>query len=543
MAWTRLLESDHVGSGSVESERKEVSQEELLKRGRLAYQALQFQEQAARYRAAAAQLLEAIGLAEGGDPMRLVQLLESQGLQPGTQAGLNPAFDDRFSSLPVHDPLLDSPRRLSTESGLDSGDAKLDLEVDADTCKGLKRESSSALATQERFDSNALSGPTASDSSALVDTSAKGIDPPKSKSSSSRLEPERKAPVSKRKKEPSVKRSDSVQAKSNRARSSRSKTSNRLGVGVWISVAIHAIVLIGLGVCVIQVIQKQEVMSIVAATMEADNVLLETPMESESQIESMLEDVSAIPSPTGGELGLNVDVPSPTVGGMEAGVAMSTAGSGLSRELSGTGASGGKGAPGSKMVEGAEFFGSKAVGNRFVYVVDASPSMRRDRAFEAAKEEIFRSLQSMKPKQRFAILFFGGEVQGMDLISGETAVGKNADLIPATKENLEKAIHWLQKTQPQKDGRPPVDAIRNALEFEPDGIFLLFDGDTKLDNWTSLIRRMNRSEGFLSDGSPEVPIHVIHFFREEFQQSMQNLAQENAGTYRFVPKPTFRSFP
>mgnify|MGYP003338154235 FL=1 len=188
-------------------------------------------------------------------------------------------------------------------------------------------------------------------------------------------------------------------------------------------------------------------------------------------------------------------------------------------------------------------FRSKAVGNRFVYVVDASPSMRRDRAFEAAKEEIFRSLQSMKPKQRFAILFFGGEVQGMDLISGETAVGKNADLIPATKENLEKAIHWLQKTQPQKDGRPPVDAIRNALEFEPDGIFLLFDGDTKLDNWTSLIRRMNRSEGFLSDGSPEVPIHVIHFFREEFQQSMQNLAQENAGTYRFVPKPTFRSFP
>jgi hypothetical protein len=145
----------------------------------------------------------------------------------------------------------------------------------------------------------------------------------------------------------------------------------------------------------------------------------------------------------------------------------------------------------------------------------------------------------MKPKQRFAILFFGGTVDVLELDPGEKIDQPQS----ATPENIEKAIRWLAKNTIQKEGKPPVDAIKSALELQPDGIFLLFDGDTKLDNWTQIVRQLNTSDGLFTDGGTKVPIHVIHFFRDEFQRSMQRLAEENGGTYRFVPKSNFRLQP
>jgi hypothetical protein len=58
-----------------------------------------------------------------------------------------------------------------------------------------------------------------------------------------------------------------------------------------------------------------------------------------------------------------------------------------------------------------------------------------------------------------------------------------------------------------------------------------------------VVRKLNTSQGLLSDGGTQVPIHVIHFFRDEFQRSMQLLAHENGGTYRFVPRPQNRILP
>lgn len=139
----------------------------------------------------------------------------------------------------------------------------------------------------------------------------------------------------------------------------------------------------------------------------------------------------------------------------------------------------------------------------------------------------------MKPKQRFSILFFGGYVDRMELEPGQGG----DRLVSATPENIAKAVQWLQNAKIQAEGKVPIEAVREALEMDPDGIFLLFDGDTKLDNWAEAIAEMNRSDGLLGDGTPKVPIHVIHFFREEFQRSMQWLATCNRGTYRFVPRP------
>jgi len=274
-------------------------------------------------------------------------------------------------------------------------------------------------------------------------------------------------------------------------------------------------------------------LSVVAATVESNDVLMETPAESISQLESTSTDSTSITTPDTSDIKIELDPSAISVEKTDLGIAAASQASSISQQMSKAGA------PGNKMVEGAEFFGSKAVGNRFVYIVDASPSMRRDRAFDAAKEEILRSLRSMKPKQRFAILFFGGTLETLELDPGEKIDQPQS----ATPENIEKAVRWLAKITIQKDGKPPIDAVKSALEFQPDGIFLLFDGDTKLDNWTQIVRRLNTSDGLLSDGGTKVPIHVIHFFRDEFQRSMQRLAEENAGSYRFVPKSNLRLQP
>ena len=187
---------------------------------------------------------------------------------------------------------------------------------------------------------------------------------------------------------------------------------------------------------------------------------------------------------------------------------------------------------GSKMLTGAEFFGVKATGNTFVYLVDSSPSMRRDGAFEAARNEIVRSLSSMKPKQRYFISFFGKEIDPMVFESG--VVEKYP--VYAKPENLTKTIDWLSRVQVQKDGLPPNNALTEAIAMQPDGIFLLFDGDTKVDV-AKYLRRVNRSDDILTAGMPKVPIHVVHFFQDEFQKQMRQVAEENGGTYRFVPRP------
>jgi hypothetical protein len=307
----------------------------------------------------------------------------------------------------------------------------------------------------------------------------------------------------------------------------------KFGLDVWVSLAVHGVLLVILGLWVVVTIQNTPVLSVVAATVESNDVLMEIPAESVSQLDSTSTDSSSIETPETSDIKIDIDTNSVSVEKTDLGILAPSQASSISQQISKAGA------PGNKMVEGAEFFGSKAIGNRFVYVVDASPSMRRDRAFDAAKEEILRSLRSMKPKQRFAILFFGGTVDVLELDPGEKIDQPQS----ATPENIEKAIRWLAKNTIQKEGKPPVDAIKSALELQPDGIFLLFDGDTKLDNWTQIVRQLNTSDGLFTDGGTKVPIHVIHFFRDEFQRSMQRLAEENGGTYRFVPKSNFRLQP
>jgi hypothetical protein len=460
--------------------------ERLIERGRLVYQALECKEQAARYRAAAVSLMEAITLAECGDPSKLQSLIDAMDQEPSV----------------LNTPWPEETKALLQQASL----GELTEPKPATQAAATQAAATQATTTKKSPSGTLAVGPTrASDKTANLPptrgASPAGVTPPAGGTPSELgvLKPRR----------------------------------TKRGAEVWISLGIHVALLMILGFWVVVQVQRTEILSIVAGTVESEDVLIETPMESISELEATSTDSPAISTPETSSMAIEVNTDSISVDKVDLGIEAIGAVSSISEQMSKAGASG------SKLVEGAEFFGSKATGNRFVYVVDASPSMRRDGAFEAAKEEILRSLRSMKPKQRFGVIFFGGELRHLEFELGQKPDGP----VNATQENIEKAVEWLRKVTVQKDGRPPIDAIESALEFQPDGIFLLFDGDTKMDNWTQTVRELNTSDGFLSDGGTQVPIHVIHFFREEFQGAMQLLAHQNGGTYRFVPKPGFRFAP
>jgi len=295
---------------------------------------------------------------------------------------------------------------------------------------------------------------------------------------------------------------------------------------VWISLLVHVLAVPILGYIVVSQVVREKKLAIVSATVESNEVLTETALEMPSMMEA--EDLSP-PAADPIEPTLPSDLSLPTlepIGPSPGAVASSS--KSLAQALES-----GKGTPPSnKLVMGAEFFGVKATGNTFVYIVDCSPSMKKDGAFEAAKQEIARSLMSMKPTQRFHLMFFGKEIESLCIEPGKVEEYP----IYATPANVQKAIEWLGRSSIQKEGWPPNDSLDKAIDMQPDGIFMLFDGDTRSDVAKHL-SKVNRTADILSDPGPKVPVHVVHFFQEEFASAMRKVANENAGTYRFVARP------
>jgi hypothetical protein len=176
--------------------------------------------------------------------------------------------------------------------------------------------------------------------------------------------------------------------------------------------------------------------------------------------------------------------------------------------------SGGGGGPGL----GAGFFGSKGEGRTFVFVVDMSGSMYGQR-FERAKAELIRSINKLKPEQKFYVFFFNDRTYPMF----EPRPAK--DLVPANPGNKQKAARWIRSRAASSTTNPNM-AIQQALEMKPDVIFLLTDGE--LDD-PGLVRSMIRERN-----STGVTIHTIAFENPEGGESLKAIAEDNKGTYRFV---------
>lgn len=480
---------------------------ELLERGKLALRVLQYREQAARYMAEASQLQAAMLIAESGNTATLERWLDTN------QFAINQLEEVATGSSGSSSLRIDTAQDAKAPKGWD--DARNDSPIPGTKNQGSIQDSPwermSQRAVERRREkaesptAMAASGSSETDQATLIFLDEDSVREPLQEShliSLTDIEVER----------PPVKRFALLFA-----------------AHVWVSLGLHVGLVVALSIVVISATQKQELLSIVSSPVEAENVLMETPMEMISELEtSSMEPMTPTPSPDISELSKDVTLPAiPIESGTQPGET-ATPSSAVAQSSS----SSMQGMTGSKMVSGAEFFGVKATGNTFVYIIDCSPSMRKENAFQAAKAEVFRSFASMKPKQRYYISFFGKEIDPLVLH------GTEAEKYPiyATRENVLQTQEWMNRVAIQKEGWPPNDALEQAIAMQPDGIFMLFDGDTKVDV-AKFLRQVNRTDDILSEGSPKVPIHVIHFFQEDFRKQMMTVAQENGGTYRFIPKP------
>lgn len=209
--------------------------------------------------------------------------------------------------------------------------------------------------------------------------------------------------------------------------------------------------------------------------------------------------------------GMRLTEPVAPLGGSGAGAGSSSFGSGDGR---GIGHGSGDGI-------GASFFGVTAPGRSFVFVVDASSSMRRPTAgpertlFNRLKLEILRSVSQMTPEQKFYIIFFSDTFLPMPAPA----------LVAATPEAQSQYLRWM--AQVKAGGQTnPEDALRLALQLQPDVVYFLTDGEFP----RGVVRRicdMNRGR---------VVIHTVSYGSSEKNNvSLRQIAEQSGGVFHFVP--------
>ncbi len=181
------------------------------------------------------------------------------------------------------------------------------------------------------------------------------------------------------------------------------------------------------------------------------------------------------------------------------------------------------------------FYGAESSGNSFCFVVDGSGSMRGG-PWEAARIELLKSIGSLKPTQRFYIIFFNKEVMAI------TEPGTNQPAskpLTATPENLAHVKRWLDTLQIMT-GEPPMKAMEAALEIECDCIYYLADGemsDSIAKKLLDMLRKKNRVNDIIDGEVVVMPIHTIAYYSDKGLEIMRRIAEENRGQFAYVPKP------
>jgi len=169
----------------------------------------------------------------------------------------------------------------------------------------------------------------------------------------------------------------------------------------------------------------------------------------------------------------------------------------------------------------ATFFGARAYGNRFVFIIDASTSMEGYR-WNRALGELLKSIGRLAEGTEFFIIAFHFEPVPIDFSRAVTKsylVKGNASVVQCRR--------WLRSLTlaPQT---MPASSLELAIAFQPDAIFLLSDGELR-DNSLALLRLENQK-----DGKPIIPINTIHLFSDDGKETLETLAKENGGSFTAV---------
>jgi hypothetical protein len=160
------------------------------------------------------------------------------------------------------------------------------------------------------------------------------------------------------------------------------------------------------------------------------------------------------------------------------------------------------------------FFGIRAQGQFFIYVVDRSGSMLDDSRLVRAKSELRRSVMNLQQPQRFQIIFYNEQPL---TVLGE--LPRPADLTAKSQMN-----QWLRLIEPD-GGTDPRSALGLALAQRPDAIFLLSDGEFPEGTVEAIAGRNPR----------KVPIHCIDLSGGEAGDQLRRIARDSGGQYAARP--------
>lgn len=199
----------------------------------------------------------------------------------------------------------------------------------------------------------------------------------------------------------------------------------------------------------------------------------------------------------------------------------------------GTGGKGGSGRRGGNGQGGGPnstvFFGTKSKGDRFVFVIDNSSSMKGGR-LDLARTELLRTVESLSPKQSFYVIFVSDQTYPMFYPQPEL------DLVPATPANIRRLTEWLPKAiLASGKNRQLIKAMDMAAALRPHAIYLLWDGDLKYSDAV----RLDVMTHLTAPGQWNFTVHTIGFniTSADSQQNLTAIAQAHGGVFRRVDVP------
>jgi von Willebrand factor type A domain len=161
------------------------------------------------------------------------------------------------------------------------------------------------------------------------------------------------------------------------------------------------------------------------------------------------------------------------------------------------------------------FFGIRAPGKFFVYVIDCSESMIDEDRFARATMEVRRSVLALQAPQQFEIIFYNDE--SIPMPGGPRP--RSADT-----QNKSQMISWLRLIEPIS-GTDPREAIRQALGLRPEAVFLLSDGAFP-DGTTEIVAKFN---------GKKIPIHCVDLSGGEGGDHLRRIAKDSGGQYASRP--------
>ncbi|MCC7334589.1 MAG: VWA domain-containing protein [Pirellulaceae bacterium] len=168
---------------------------------------------------------------------------------------------------------------------------------------------------------------------------------------------------------------------------------------------------------------------------------------------------------------------------------------------------------------GANFFGSHAYGDRFVFVVDSSSSMTGARWY-AACNQLIKSIEQLESGQEFFVICFDYRTTFLFNLPPH-----RLQYSTKSEKSVRGVRAWLQS---RTLGRAtmPAEALQVALSLNPDAVFLLSDGELQ-DESLLMLRMINAP----NTTTRQIPIHTISLFSGEGWWTLQQIAADSGGSF------------